>query len=447
MEHLYDAIIVGAGIAGIRSALELTRANKEILLLEARSRIGGRILTEKDGLLPLELGPEFIHGNPDAAMRQALGEENPFLGITDHHHFFRGRSRKEIPHFWEDMQKITKRIGRRRVRDTSVQDFLDSVRSLNKKKRDLFRAYVEGFHAANPEIMSALSLFHAEEKGTDEGLNGQEQFRPLNGYQHFVDSLFQQDARLMQSALTSMVLKRVAFRAGHVALRCRNALTGTERAFRCRQLVLTLPIGVLKAPAEAEAGIAWEPEMPEALSKGLSGIEMGHVQKLVFQFRSRFWEKGFDKEPSFFHAGPENHFPTWWALAPLRTFHLIAWQGGPLAQEMKTWSEEGKAEAALRTLGSMFGKSRAFLRRELVGCLSHDWSHDPFSLGAYSYVRTGGWRASHLLGQRINPQLIVAGEGAVSGANRGTVMGALESGLKAARLVLAAVSRGEARAA
>ena len=56
--------IVGAGASGLMAARELIRQGHEVLVLEARDRIGGRIFTlHPPGLpLPIELGAEFVHG-------------------------------------------------------------------------------------------------------------------------------------------------------------------------------------------------------------------------------------------------------------------------------------------------------------------------------------------------------------------------------------------------
>src|ERR1044072_2088366 len=61
-----DAIIIGAGIAGLAAARELTRAGKSVVILEARDRIGGRLWTRFNETLhtSVELGAEFIHGRP-----------------------------------------------------------------------------------------------------------------------------------------------------------------------------------------------------------------------------------------------------------------------------------------------------------------------------------------------------------------------------------------------
>ena len=65
-EEKLDAIIIGAGAAGLAAAGDLARAGKRIAILEARDRIGGRIDTVHDTTwpLPIERGAEFIHGRP-----------------------------------------------------------------------------------------------------------------------------------------------------------------------------------------------------------------------------------------------------------------------------------------------------------------------------------------------------------------------------------------------
>ena len=66
MQPEFDVVVIGAGAAGLSALRELTRAGLSVLCLEARDRIGGRIFTVHDPLspIPIELGPEFVHGRP-----------------------------------------------------------------------------------------------------------------------------------------------------------------------------------------------------------------------------------------------------------------------------------------------------------------------------------------------------------------------------------------------
>lgn len=58
-----DVVVVGAGIAGLRAAQLLAAANMSVLVLEARVRVGGRVLSEQFGSSTAELGPQFIWGS------------------------------------------------------------------------------------------------------------------------------------------------------------------------------------------------------------------------------------------------------------------------------------------------------------------------------------------------------------------------------------------------
>ena len=65
MEHnspLIDVIVIGAGAAGLGAARELADAGNRVVVIEARNRIGGRLWTDRTMSVPVQLGPEFIHG-------------------------------------------------------------------------------------------------------------------------------------------------------------------------------------------------------------------------------------------------------------------------------------------------------------------------------------------------------------------------------------------------
>jgi monoamine oxidase len=59
-----NVVVIGAGAAGLAAARVLRDADIDVVVLEARDRIGGRIFTRHDSAtaVPIELGAEFIHG-------------------------------------------------------------------------------------------------------------------------------------------------------------------------------------------------------------------------------------------------------------------------------------------------------------------------------------------------------------------------------------------------
>ena len=69
-KEMYDAIIIGAGLAGLQAALTLQRAGLKYLVLEARDRVGGKTLTLKasDGTIKSDLGAAWINDTNQSRM-------------------------------------------------------------------------------------------------------------------------------------------------------------------------------------------------------------------------------------------------------------------------------------------------------------------------------------------------------------------------------------------
>jgi len=84
-EIAVDVAVVGAGIAGLVAATELTRAGREVVVLEARDRVGGRVLNTEIGGEPNELGGQWV-APYQAAMLELLGE----LGLELFHSYREG---------------------------------------------------------------------------------------------------------------------------------------------------------------------------------------------------------------------------------------------------------------------------------------------------------------------------------------------------------------------
>src|SRR5688572_4490131 len=195
---LTDVVIVGAGAAGLMCARELARAGKQVLVLEASHRVGGRVLTlfETRAGVPIELGAEFVHG--DAPVTTRLLDEARLATVPvsgEHVRSDRGELSPQGP-VWERMSRVFALMSRKRKGDRSFQEFLDTRPGGGRlaRERDLARAFVQGFNGADPSLVSERSL--AEQGDPTEG--AADARRIVNGYAALIVHLDREVAGLVR---------------------------------------------------------------------------------------------------------------------------------------------------------------------------------------------------------------------------------------------------------
>jgi len=427
----YDVIIVGAGAAGLICARDLRARGRSVMVLEARARLGGRIHTLEHFETPVELGAEFIHSCAPEYLREFRDAKLPFVDLSENRYQFHGGKLVQHKGLMEDLHKISQRLGKNLKDDRPMARFLET-HHVKPSLKPLYRTYLEGFHAADVEKLSEKALALLEQEEPDD-LNGVEQFRPLYGYAPLVKHWAGGDADRSEWLQLESVVKNIRWKKHEVTVE-----GPSFPALRARRLVITVPISVLKRQHHL-SGIHFDPE-PKDLSEALAGVHMGDVERLTMEFETRFWEDLTDKPISFIQAGPSEYFPTWWTQIPRRTPFLTAWQGGPKAREIAEWPVEKQLSTALKTLAKFTGKSQGFLKKQLKSYHIHNWASDPYSFGAYSYIAVNGLAKIKKLARPFDDTLFFAGEATAPGSSQATVHGAVYSGARAARQVLASLA-------
>ena len=423
-----EVVVIGAGAAGLAAARDLSEAGRRVTVLEARTRLGGRICTlhDPEWPVPVDLGAEFLHGEAREARGIADAAGLGVLEIRDRHAWADGRLRP-MGDTWKRLAALRRRIPAR-GRDTSFGEFL-ARRRMAPSERTLARLFVEGYYAAPLDQASAQAL----RAGPGESQETSRQFRLASGYSGVVHWLRAGlDPERVRVRLGTVV-SEVRWRRGAVEVGHRSRAGSRLEWTSARAAVVTLPLGVLKAPAGETGAVRFTPT-PPTLARALAALEVSHVCKLVLRFQEPFWdESGFD----FFHDrhGP---FPTWWASSPWQVPVLTAWAGGPRAEALRDLDAPALADRGLDALARMFALRRPRLEDLLESWRLHDWRRDPFSRGAYCYVAVGGLPAQRALRRPVANTLYFAGE-ATETEEMGTVAGAIASGRRAARTVQARV--------
>jgi monoamine oxidase len=259
-----------------------------------------------------------------------------------------------------------------------------------------------------------------------ENSGGDRMFRMQDGYAALVKWLEREAVRAGAKIHLNSRVQAISWKPNEVT--ARSVRNGADETFEARAALITLPIGVFKN--RTPCAIEFSPEIDTKL-QAIKAMEMGAVVKLVLHFREPWWPV---QNFGFIHA-KDQPFQTWWAdeRAPI----LIAWCGGP-STGMLPKDSEGLTRIALEALHQIFQVPRSRLQDTLVKTHFHDWTHNPFSGGAYSYVPVGGMHLPKAIAQPIEQTLFFAGEATVFDGQQGTVHGAIRSGHRAAKEILAA---------
>jgi monoamine oxidase len=127
--------------------------------------------------------------------------------------------------------------------------------------------------------------------------------------------------------------------------------------------------------------------------------------------------------------------PVCWTLYPTDAPVVVAWFGGPAAASLARCGGAEIESRAVSALARRLHIGRRRFERRVRRCHLHNWSADPFSRGAYSYVLVGGSDAAAALARPVAGTLFFAGEAFDAEGRNGTVEGAIGSGRRAAKQV------------
>lgn len=439
MDSTSDVIVLGAGASGLAAAERLLRAGLRVTVLEARDRLCGRVATLHDEVsgVPLELGAEFVHGKPKGLLKLARRARVRVRPTRDAHLlFWRGQYQDGETAF-----DFTGALAAAKPPDRPVAELLRERARAEKwppSKVAFARGYVEGFYGARPETASALAIGRMERAALDMG--GITPLRVMEGYARALRPLTDALLRRPDTVFLNAVARDIRWTPGHVEVRAFTRQGTPLGRFRASRLVVTLPVGVLRAKPPEPGAVRFLPRLPEK-ERAWSRLEMGPIVKVLLRFRSAFWRAREHTANYDFFQAPGQALPVFWALTPHETNHLVGWCGGPMAQELSGLDEREVLRRTLATLARLFRMTPPSLQELLESWRIQDWQREPFTRGGYAVVPTGALDALEVLAAPVEGTLFFAGEATHTEGEEGTVHGALETGWRAAREVLAHARR------
>ena len=431
--HDLDVLIIGAGAAGLAALRDLDRAGKRVLCLEARDRIGGRIFTAHDprSPIPIELGAEFVHGRSPEILEIVDSAPLTLYKCTEEAVHVRNGNVVQNADAWVQVNEVMQELESAVAGGGREQSFAEFVATskASEQVKELATLYVEGFNAARSEIISIESLVK-DQKAADE-IDGDDAFRIANGYEAVPRWLTQGISDLNSKLILNSHVTNVWWSEGRASVDILFGPTGSDQRLSARHVLITVPLGVLQRHA-----IRFHPE-PERVIAAAQQLMSGQVVRVILRFNRPVWRDREEFSRAGFLLSNEQYFPAWWTPLPVQARSMTGWSSGPYADRLVGLPRDEIVRRALHDLATILSTREASLNEALEAVYFHDWHGDEFAHGAYSYVPAHAMGARDAMAAPIATTLFFAGEATETNGHSATVHGAIASGRRAARQILA----------
>jgi monoamine oxidase len=412
---MLDAVIVGAGAAGIAAGRRLAAAKKRFLMIEATDRIGGRCFTETQTFgVPYDRGAHAIHApdiNPVAKLAARAGlEVYPAPGG----------------------EKL--RIGRRDARTGELEDYLAAIVRANRAIGDAARgksdvscaqALPKDLGDLRPGVEFYLGPYECAKELTDVSA-----MDFAKSAERDVDAFCRQGFGALLARLAQGLPVQFSSPVSHIDVSRRQVELRTSKGYiTARGVIVTASTGVLGA-----GKIRFDPELPRRYGDAIAKLRLGSYEHVALEFPGN--PLGLQSDDLIFEKASGSRTAALLANMSGGSLCLVR-MGGAFARDLSREGEDAMVAFALDWVAGLFGSQA---KQAVKRTHATQWGKEPWVLGGFSAAAPGGQPGRRVLMDPVRDRLFFAGE-AVHETQWGTVGGAWESGERAAEGLIRRIGR------
>lgn len=374
-------VIIGAGFAGLAAAYRLKQKGCQVVILESRNRVGGRVFShqiDKDEDLVIELGAEWV----GASHERMISMCNDF-GLTlennqfESHLTFAGeyfpRGKWDYSAEWKSkFEKLIKDYANFREEDKKKLDRIDWWRYLVNNgitERDLqIRDLLDSTDFG--ESIRHVSAYAAIAEYAESSEKNEMDFKIKGGNSRFSESLADKIGR--ENIILKSRVTQVDQTGGKVKVTCH-----TGEVYTGDNLICTVPTYSLM-------NIKWNPGLPEEKIDAVNQLQYARICKHAVLFDERFWkDEDFDMVTDvyghYFYHATKNQKGT--------KGSLISYTIGDKADVVSRQNDEFKANMINDSLKTAFGD----VKSKILGQVNYYWGMDEYTKGGYALYGVGQW--------------------------------------------------------
>ena len=406
----FDAVIVGAGAAGIAAARRLVAAGRRITIVEAAAEAGGRCITDtKTFGVPYDRGAHWIYAadiNPLAKLAMQTGLE-----------------------VYPAPPGQRMRIGRRYAREGEMEDFLANLVRANTAIADAARksdiactqALPKDLGEWRPTVEFVLGPYGCSKdlsdiSTADLSRSGE---RDNNAFcrQGYGTLLAKLAAPL--PLLLGTPVKTIEWWS-----RARIEVDTPKGQFKTGAVILTVSTNVLTG-----GKIKLAPDLPKRHLEAATKLKLGSRDHVALELTGN--PLGLRSDELVFEKTDGRQTAAIFGNASGSTICIVD-IGGNFGRDLSAKGEAGMIDFAMTWLAGLYGTDmKSIVKRRHAT----RWNHEPWVLGATSAAAPGAQSARKVLAEPISGRIFLAGE-ATHETRWGTVNGAWESGERAGDAVV-----------